>query len=194
MPMKWPNSLNYKLLLVTWLGSSVSKNETREHRQISTRLFTSAEGHGCSESVQRRRDPPCSSLRQRKDPWGRSGRTFFSVGSFETNCYWEKRERGGGRRRVSPLQLEQSGVTKVSFDRKDVMLLSTLPTLNQDETENPNSRIFKESTFRKKSPQWEAPRWRILPNISRRISTNFMLSHQDRREHSQANFTRPVLP
>ena len=29
-------------------------------------------------------------------PWVRSGRTFFSGGSFETDCYWEKRERGQG--------------------------------------------------------------------------------------------------
>lgn len=29
-------------------------------------------------------------------PWVRSGRTFFSGGSFETDCYWKKRERGQG--------------------------------------------------------------------------------------------------
>ena len=31
-------------VLGTWLGSSLSKNETQEHGEISTRLFTSAEG------------------------------------------------------------------------------------------------------------------------------------------------------
>ena len=31
-------------LLGTWLGSSVSKKETHEHGEISTRLLTSAEG------------------------------------------------------------------------------------------------------------------------------------------------------
>ena len=34
-----------------WLGSSVSENETHEHGEISTRLFTSAEGRGYSKSM-----------------------------------------------------------------------------------------------------------------------------------------------
>ena len=38
-------------LLGTWLGSSVSENETHEHGENSTRLFTSAEGHGYSKST-----------------------------------------------------------------------------------------------------------------------------------------------
>ena len=50
------------------------------------------------------------------------------LGQFETNCYWEKRERGGGRRRAFQLKQEQNGVTKISFDRKDIMLLSTRST------------------------------------------------------------------
>lgn len=29
-------------------------------------------------------------------PGVKFGRTFFSVGSCETNCYWEKRGAGGG--------------------------------------------------------------------------------------------------
>ena len=37
-------------LLGTWLGSSVSENETHEHGEILTRLFTSAEGRRCSKS------------------------------------------------------------------------------------------------------------------------------------------------
>ena len=40
-------------LLGRWLRSSLSENETHEHREISTRLFTSAEGH-----AQRRKHPP----------------------------------------------------------------------------------------------------------------------------------------
>ena len=41
------------LLLGTWLGLSVLKNETHEHGEISTRLFPSAEGHGCSKSTRK---------------------------------------------------------------------------------------------------------------------------------------------
>ena len=36
----------------------------------------------------------------------------------------EGKGRGGGRRKVKP---EQNGVTKISFNRKDIMLLSTVP-------------------------------------------------------------------
>ena len=36
-----------------WLGSSVLKNETHEHGEISTRLFTSAEGCGYSKSMRK---------------------------------------------------------------------------------------------------------------------------------------------
>lgn len=50
-----------------------------------------------------------------------SGRTFFPGGSFETNCSWEKRERGGGRRRAFRLKPEHNGVPKASCDREDVV-------------------------------------------------------------------------
>ena len=40
-------------VLGTWLGSSVSENETHEHGEISTRLFTSAEGRRCSKSARK---------------------------------------------------------------------------------------------------------------------------------------------
>ena len=64
-------------------------------------------------------------------PLVRSECTFFWVGQFETNCYWEKRERGGGWQeggsagRWFSQKPEQNGVTKMSFDKKDIMLLST---------------------------------------------------------------------
>ena len=45
-------------LLGTWLGSSVSENETHEHGEISTRLFTSAEEHKCSKSMSEEGRPP----------------------------------------------------------------------------------------------------------------------------------------
>ena len=57
-------------------------------------------------------------------PWVRSGCTFSSGGSFETNCCWEKRGRGGGRRKAFQPKPEHNGVPKVSLDGKD-MLLST---------------------------------------------------------------------
>ena len=38
-------------VLGTWLGSSVLKNETHEHGEISTRLFTSVEGCGTPKST-----------------------------------------------------------------------------------------------------------------------------------------------
>ena len=46
-------------MLGTWLGSSVSKNETHEHGEISTRPLTSAEGHRYSK-----KRVPCLSLMQ----------------------------------------------------------------------------------------------------------------------------------
>ena len=34
-----------------WLRTSVTESETHEHREVSTRLFTSAEGRGCSKGT-----------------------------------------------------------------------------------------------------------------------------------------------
>ena len=42
---------HHKKLVGEWLGSSVSENETYEHGEISTKLFTSAEGRGNSKST-----------------------------------------------------------------------------------------------------------------------------------------------
>ena len=72
-------------MLGTWLGSSVSKNETHEHGAISTRLFTSAEGHGCSKSTRPKKKRPSLFTPNAGDalvpfPWVRSGCTFFLVG------------------------------------------------------------------------------------------------------------------
>ena len=44
-----PDETLVVLVLGTWLRWSVSKNKTQEHGEISTRLFTSAEGRGCSK-------------------------------------------------------------------------------------------------------------------------------------------------
>ena len=78
------------------LGSSVWESETHAHGEISTRLFPSAEGRGGSKSARPTKDPPFipnAGGGPAPLPWVRSGRTFFPVGSFETNCSWEKRER-----------------------------------------------------------------------------------------------------
>ena len=111
-----------------WLGSSVSKNKTREHGEISTRLFTSAEGRRCPKSEQRRKDPPCVSPAQvmSLSPSQGSGQGPHSSQLANLKQIVTER-RGGGevRRKVFQPKLEQNGVTKISFDRKDIMLLST---------------------------------------------------------------------
>ena len=56
----------------------------------------------------RRKDPPCLSLMKVKylspSYWSGQEHILLPLGQFETNCYWEKRERGGGCR--SPFQLK----------------------------------------------------------------------------------------
>lgn len=47
------------ILLGTWLGWSVLKNETHEQGETATRLFTCAEGRGSSKKhVRPTKDPP----------------------------------------------------------------------------------------------------------------------------------------
>ena len=81
-----------------------------------------------SKGVQRRKDPPYLSLTQATflspSHWSGQG-AHSSRWPIETNCCWEKRERGGRRRRWFQLKLEHSGLAKISLDRKDVILLST---------------------------------------------------------------------
>ena len=73
------------ILLGTWFGSSVSENETHEHGEISTRLFTSAEGRRYPKKCTlQTKDPPLF-IPNAGDvpvpfPWVRSGHTFFPVG------------------------------------------------------------------------------------------------------------------
>ena len=78
---------------------------------------------------------------------------------IETNSCWEKRERGRGSQWVFLPKLEQNGVTKVSFDRKDVMSLCTLGTsicrgcslkiaLKKREREKLLKRNFEDDFFR----------------------------------------------
>ena len=108
---------------------SVGKWDTRTRGDLDKAL-PSAGGRRCSKG-------PCKEERTLPIdpnagegpvpfPWVGSGRTFFSVGSFGAHWCWEKRERGGGCRRAFQLKPEQNGGTEISFDRKDIMLLSTL--------------------------------------------------------------------
>ena len=72
-------------MLGTWFGSSVLKNGTHEHGEISTKLFTSAEGRGYSNKpALQTKDPPLL-IPNAGDlpvpfPLARSGCTFFPVG------------------------------------------------------------------------------------------------------------------
>ena len=60
-------------------------------------------------------------------PWVRSGAHSSQLANWN-NCCWEKRERRGGHRRAFQPKPEQIRVTKISFDRKDIILLSTVIT------------------------------------------------------------------
>lgn len=109
-------------LLGTWLRSSVSGNQTQARGEVSTRLLPPAKGAGAQKAKKQRPSLLIPSARDGAVPFPRvgSGHTFLSLGSFETLCSWEKRERGGGGRRVSRLKGEQSGVARISFDGKDM--------------------------------------------------------------------------
>lgn len=103
----------------------MSENETPEHRDISTRLFTSAEGRGYSKSTRQEEKTslfiPNSGDVPVHFPWVTSGLPLFSVGGGRG---WEMGR--WGHRKVFHPKPEQNGVTKISFDRKDIMLLSAL--------------------------------------------------------------------
>ena len=79
-----PYSWRKKWLL---LRSSVSESETHEHGEISTRLFTSAEGRRCSKSAANQKRPslflPNAADGLVPFPRVRSGRTFFPVGELK---------------------------------------------------------------------------------------------------------------
>ena len=89
-PQDTPGGYGGSCLLGRWLGSSVLENETHEHRKISTRLFTSAEGCRYSKSMgtqkaHTRKKRPSLFFPNAGDvpvpfPLARSGHMFFSVG------------------------------------------------------------------------------------------------------------------
>ena len=74
------------------------QNETHEHREISTRLFC-RRARVLKKLAKKKR--PSLFICNTGDapvpfPWIRPGCLFCLVGYFETNCYWEERERGEG--------------------------------------------------------------------------------------------------
>ena len=142
-----------KGLLGTWLGSLVSKNETHAHGETLTRFLTSAEGHRHSKKCTRQTKDPPLFLPNAGDapvpfPWVRSGRTFFPVGSLKQIVAGKRGKQEGGRRGISA-ETEQNGVAKISFDTKDIMLLSTVgfrqPLLCSGRTECQKGRLLKKS-------------------------------------------------
>ena len=83
-PLVWPWE-PCMILLGTWLGWSVLKNETHEQGETATRLFTCAEGRGYSKKRARRTKNPPLFIPNAGDvpvpfPLVRSGCTFFSIG------------------------------------------------------------------------------------------------------------------
>ena len=114
-------------MLGTRLGSSVSESETREHGR-SRPALPLQKGAG-AHPARGSRDPPCLSLTRGCTcalPGGQGRAHILLGGLVETGCSWEKRERGGGRRRAFQSKPECNGVTKISLDRRDIMLLSTI--------------------------------------------------------------------
>ena len=86
----------------------MSESETHEHGEISTRLFTSAEGCKCSESMQEEDRTslfiPNAGGISVPFPLVRSGRTFFAHSSWLANLKQivsGKRGRQGGWEGVS---------------------------------------------------------------------------------------------
>lgn len=116
----WPHSRIKTVGL--WFGSSVSESETHELGAISTRLFTSAEGRGSSESTQRRQDPPSLSLRQvvYLSPSHESGQGAHSSGLAHWKHVVPGRRGDEGDGEGCPRKQEQNGVARTSFDGKDL--------------------------------------------------------------------------
>ena len=78
---------------------------------------------------QRRKDPPYLSLTQvvYLSPSHGSGQGAYSsrLANLKQTAPGRRGKEEGGLRKAFQLKLEQNGVTKVSFDRKAIMLLST---------------------------------------------------------------------
>jgi len=112
-----------------WLGSSsVLKMRHVNTGDLDTALYFCRRARVLKKGVQRRKDPPYLSLTRvtflSPSHWSGQG-AHSSRWPIETNCCWEKKERGGRRRRRFQLKPEHNGLAKISLDRKDVMLLST---------------------------------------------------------------------
>ena len=77
--------------------------------------------------TQRRKDPPCLSLMQviylSPSHWSGKGAHSSQLANLRQIVAGRRGKDGGGcHRKAFQLKLEQNGVTKISFDRKDIML------------------------------------------------------------------------
>lgn len=126
----------------------MSKNEeTGRSRQGS---FLLQEGAGAQKAPAKKKRPsllvPSTGDGPVPFPWVRPGRKLFSVGSFETDLLGEAGKRRGSQEGVSAMR-EQHGVTKVSFDRKDVILLSTQFSNWEEQFETHKREITEDRSF-----------------------------------------------
>ena len=117
-----------------WLGSSVSKSETRGQGEISTRRL-SAEGRRASEKRARpTKDPPLfiphagAGLMDLSPSHGSGQGAHSSRLAHGNKLLLGKAGKRKGVAGAFQPKAEPHGVTKLSFHRRDMMLLSTVPT------------------------------------------------------------------
>ena len=114
-------------MLGRWLGWSASENETREHGEVATRLFASAEGPDAQRAPAKKKSPSLFIPKAGDVTAPRHGPGQGAHSSPLANLkriVTGRRGKGGAARHFSQ-NGEQNAVTKISFDRQDIMLLST---------------------------------------------------------------------
>ena len=108
----------------------MSENETHEQEEISIRLFTSAEGHRCSKSTcSEQRTLPYLSLMQviylSPSHWSGQGAHSSWLANWK-KLLLQKEVKRKGVSGGSSAKTRAKWSNKISFDRKDIMLLSTI--------------------------------------------------------------------
>ena len=82
--------------------------------------------------AQRRKDPPCLSLTQvmclSPSHWPSQGTHSSPLANLKHIVTGRRGKEEGGHRKAFHPKPEQNRVTKISFDRKDIMLLFTVWT------------------------------------------------------------------
>ena len=109
----------------TWLGSSVSENETHTRGDLDKALCFCGRTQVLKKATRRRKDPPYSSLTQVVSLSPSHGPGQDTHSSRSANLKQIVTGKGAGGRKAVQQKLEQDGVAKISFDRKDTMLLPT---------------------------------------------------------------------